>query len=65
MPVQANLRYPASVARAIAGADAVVLSVGILAPSGKQTFKAVHVEGARAVAKAAREAGVRRLVLVS
>ncbi len=65
MPVQANLRYPASVARAVAGADAVVISVGILAPSGKQTFKAVHVDGARAVAKAAREAGVRRLVLVS
>lgn len=65
MPVQANLRYPASVARAVAAADAVVISVGILAPSGKQTFRAIHVDGPRAVAKAAREAGVSRLVLVS
>lgn len=64
-PVQANLRYPESVARAVEGADAVVMSVGILAHSGKQTFNALHAEGARAVAKAAREAGVGRLVHIS
>lgn len=63
--VQANLRYPDSVARAIEGANAVVTSVGILAPCGKQTFGAVHAEGARTIAKAAREAGVARLVHVS
>jgi NADH dehydrogenase len=64
-PVQANLRYPDSVARAVAGADAVVISVGILAHSGRQTFRAVHADGARAVAKAAREAGTTRLVHIS
>jgi NADH dehydrogenase len=63
--VQANLRYPESVRAAVDGADAVVISVGILAPTGRQTFEAVHVEGPRAVARAAREARVTRLVLVS
>ncbi|MDX2289221.1 MAG: complex I NDUFA9 subunit family protein [Hyphomicrobiaceae bacterium] len=64
-PVQANLRYPASVALAVAGADAVVIAVGVLASTGKQSFKALHVVGPRAIARAAREAGVKRLVLVS
>jgi uncharacterized protein YbjT (DUF2867 family) len=63
--VQANLRYPASVARAVEGADAVVNAVGVLAPSGKQSFESLHVDGPRAIAKAAREAGASRLVHVS
>lgn len=63
--VQANLRYPNSVAAAVAGADAVVNLVGLLVKSGAQTFDAVHVSGARAVAAAARQAGVRQLVHIS
>lgn len=63
--VQSNLRYPASIARAVEGASLVVNAVGILAPSGRQTFNSLHVAGARAVAKAAREAGVSRLVHIS
>jgi NADH dehydrogenase len=63
--VQANLRYPQSVRHAVDGAHAVINAVGILAGTGSQTFKSVHVAGARAVAKAAREAGVKRLVHVS
>ena len=63
--VQANLRYPESIAHAIAGADAVVNLVGVLVKSGGQTFQALHVDGARAVASAARKAGVRSLVHVS
>ena len=43
--VQANVRYPDSVRRAVEGADAVVNLVGILAKSGRQTFEAVHVDG--------------------
>jgi NADH dehydrogenase len=50
--VQANVRYPDSVARAAEGADAVVNLVGILYKSGKQTFDAVQAEGANAVARA-------------
>jgi len=64
-PVQANLRFPDSVRRAVEGADAVVNLVGILAKSGRQTFEAVHAAGAKAVAEAAREAGARALVHVS
>ena len=63
--VQANLRYPDSVAAACEGADAVINLVGLLAPSGKQSFDAVHVAGAKAVAQAARKAGVKRLVHLS
>lgn len=64
-PVQANLRFPDSVRRAVEGANAVVNLVAILAPSGAQTFEALHVKGARIVAKAAREAGATTLVHVS
>lgn len=64
-PVQANLRYPDSVLRAAEGAHIVVNCVGILAPTGRQTFEALHVEGARAVAKAAKAAGAEHLVHVS
>ncbi len=63
--VQANLRFADSVMRAVEGAETVVNSVGILAPTGAQTFQDVHVEGARRIAKAAREAGVQRLVHIS
>jgi len=63
--VQANLRFADSVVRAVDGADTVINAVGILAPEGAQTFSAVHVEGARRVAKAARDAGARRLVHIS
>lgn len=64
-PVQANIRFPQSVERAVAGAKVVVNAVGLLSSTGAQTFKAIHVDGARAVARAAREAGVRRLIHVS
>lgn len=65
MPVQANLRFPESVRSAVQGADLVVNCVGILAGGGAQTFEAVHVQGARVIAKAAREAGAKRLVHIS
>ena len=63
--VQANVRYPDSLLAAADGADAVVNLVGILFPTGKQTFKAVQDEGARNVAEAARTAGARALVHIS
>jgi uncharacterized protein YbjT (DUF2867 family) len=56
-PVQANLRFPDSVARAAEGSTAIVNLVGILYQSGAQRFDAVQAEGADAVAKAAREEG--------
>ena len=63
--VQANLRYPDSVARAVRDADAVVNLVGLLAESGTQTFHAIHTEGARIVAEAAKAAGITRFVQMS
>lgn len=64
-PIQANLRYRWSVDRAVEGADAVVNLVAILSPSGRQTYEAVHVFGARAIAEAARAAGLRSITHVS
>ncbi len=63
--VQANVRYPQSLLAAAEDADAVVNLVGILFPSGKQTFKSVMDEGAGHVAEVARRAGARTLVHVS
>ncbi len=63
--VQANVRYPDSLAAALRGADAAVNLVGILAPWGKQTFDSVQAEGAGAVARAVAEAGLTNFVHMS
>lgn len=59
MPMQANVRYPDSIAAAARDAQVVVNLVGVLASSGAQTFDAVQAEGAGAVAQAAAAAGAR------
>jgi NADH dehydrogenase len=64
-PIQANLRFPDSIQQALTGADVAVNLVGILFKSGAQTFKNIHVEGARSAARAAREAGVKTFIHVS
>ena len=56
MPVQANVRYPASIAAVCDGAYAVMNLTGVLSSGGAQSFDAVHVFGAEASAKAARTA---------
>ncbi len=63
--VQANLRYPASVQAACEGADAVINLAGLLSESGKQTFPAVHVFGARVAGRAAEDAGAQHVVHLS
>jgi uncharacterized protein YbjT (DUF2867 family) len=55
--VQANLRYPDSVAAAVRDSDIVVNLVGILFERGRQRFDAVQTAGAEAVALAASAAG--------
>ena len=65
VPVQANVRFPDSLMAAAEGANAVINLVGILFPTGKQTFKSVQDEGARNVAEAAKAAGADKLVHVS
>ncbi len=63
--VQANLRYPESIAAVLAKADAAVNLVGILRQRDGQTFDAVHWIGAQNVAAAARAAGIQKFVHVS
>lgn len=65
VPFQADITKPDQAAQAAAGADAVVNLVGILSEWRSRTFRRVHAEGAGIVARAAKEAGARRLVQVS
>jgi uncharacterized protein YbjT (DUF2867 family) len=58
-PVQANVRNPASVQAAMRDSGIVVNLVGILNPTGAQTFEAVHARAAGTVAKAAADIGAR------
>jgi uncharacterized protein YbjT (DUF2867 family) len=62
--VQANLRYPQSIAAALRDAAIAVNLVGILFERGRQRFEAIQAAGAEAVALAAQSAGAR-LVHVS
>lgn len=63
--IRADVRDPGSLARAVEGADVVINLVGILYESGKATFAAIHHQGARNAAEAARQAGARRFLHVS
>jgi uncharacterized protein YbjT (DUF2867 family) len=64
-PVACNIRDDASVRAAIAGADAVVNCVGILAEAGPNRFQPVQAEGAGRIARLAAEAAVGQMVHVS
>lgn len=64
-PLLCNIRDDASVAAAMTGADAVVNCVGILAPSGKNTFGSVQADGADRVARIAKAQGVPQMVHIS
>ncbi len=64
-PIQANLRYPDSVAKALAGADGVVNLVGILYASGKQNFSTVQARGANIVGQAAKAEGIKNIIHLS
>lgn len=59
--VAADIRNPDQVKRAVQGSDAVINLVGIL----KGKFQAIHVDGARHVAEAARDAGAQAFVQLS
>jgi NADH dehydrogenase len=53
------------VGSAIMGADAVFNLVGILTETSTQTYRAIHVEGARRIALAAQNHGVMRVIHMS
>jgi uncharacterized protein YbjT (DUF2867 family) len=63
--VHADVWEKATVAPALAGAAAVVNTVGHYVERGDASFEAIHGQGARHVAEAATAAGVRRLVHIS
>ena len=65
MAVQANVRYPASLAAACEGAFAVINLTGVLYSAGAQSFDAVHAFGAEACAKAAKAAKARLFIQMS
>lgn len=63
--VRAGLDDPARLQDAFAGCEAVAHCAGINREIGPATYRAVHVDGTRAVVTAGERAGVRRLAIVS
>jgi uncharacterized protein YbjT (DUF2867 family) len=63
--LRADVWDAASVAPAVAGADAVVNTVGHYVERGQASFEAIHGQGARHVAQAVAAAGIHRLVHIS
>ena len=62
--IRANVTNTSELTRAFAGCTAVVQCAGT-SEDPSQTFRDVHVEGARSAVAAAQEAGVQKFVLVS
>ena len=63
--VQANVRNPASIGRALDGVEACVNLVGVLYETGRQRFASLHAKGAEEIAAACAARGVARMVQVS
>ena len=63
--IAADARDQRSVEAAVAGADGVVNAISLYVEQGGDTFHSVHVETAVKIARAARQAGIRRFVHVS
>ena len=63
--VKTNLTDASELAQAFAGCDSVAHCAGINREIGDQTFARVHVRGTRNVLKAAKIAGVKKIVLMS
>jgi uncharacterized protein YbjT (DUF2867 family) len=63
--VQANVRYPASLAAACDGAYGVINLTGVLHDAAAQSFDAIHAFGAEACARAAKQAGATLFIQMS
>lgn len=64
-PMRADVTDAAAIARAVDGATAVINLVGILHPSGRNTFEAIQATAPGTIARAAKEAGASRMVHIS
>jgi uncharacterized protein YbjT (DUF2867 family) len=63
--VQANIRVPSSIDRALNGAQACINAVGVLYESGRQGFQSLQVMGAQNIAAACVEKGISQFVQIS
>lgn len=64
-PIFCNIRDDASVANALAGADAAVNCVGTFDKNGRNNFEAVQAEAPGRISRLAADAGLRRLIHIS
>jgi uncharacterized protein YbjT (DUF2867 family) len=64
-PIFCNIRNYKSVEDALHGADIAINCVGILHPSGKQSFPAVQAQGAEHIAHAAMRLQLKRVIHLS
>jgi uncharacterized protein YbjT (DUF2867 family) len=63
--IAADAHDEGAVEAAVAGADGVVNAISLYVERGSDTFHSVHVEAAAKIARAAKQAGIRRLVHIS
>ena len=63
--IAADAHDERSVEAAVIGADGVVNAISLYVEHGHDTFHSVHVEMAAKIARAARQAGIRRFVHIS
>ena len=63
--IQADVLDDIAVSGAIAGADAVINLVGMLTETAQQSYRAIHVGGARRVALAAHRHSAMRMIHIS
>jgi uncharacterized protein YbjT (DUF2867 family) len=63
--IAADARDEVGVQAALAGADGAVNAISLYVEHGTDTFHSVHVETAGKIARAARQAGIRRFVHIS
>jgi len=63
--IAADAHDERAVEAAVAGVDGVVNAISLYVEHGSDTFHSVHVEAAGKIARAARQAGITRLVHIS
>jgi len=63
--LKCNIHDTDQIAAALKGASVAINLTGVLSQRGEQSFQAIHVDAARAIAEAARNAGVETLVHLS
>ncbi len=63
--MQANVRFPESIAAAVYGSEIVINASGVKRETARQNFEAVHAYGADTIARAAKAGGAHTLVHIS